>query len=273
MTIRFETLQNGDRIPLIGLGTWGMGGGHKADHTSDDDTVKAIQLAINLGMTHLDTAESYAAGHSEDLVGRAIRDFKRSDVFVTTKVSAENLRFKDVFTALSQSLKRLGLDYVDMYLVHWPSRSIPLKDTFRALNDLVTQGSVRHVGVSNFDVDLLKQAQSLCDTPIATNQVPYSLFHREYAANGVLEYCQQTGILFTAYTPVEVLVARSNPVVKEIAARHSATPIQVALSWVIRQPKVITIPKSTNEAHLRENVGAYDLELSPEDVERLDRLM
>ncbi len=272
MTIRFETLKNGEKIPLIGLGTWNMGGGNRPDYSRDRETVQAIQTAIRLGCTHIDTAEIYADGHSEELVGRAIRDFERSDVFITTKVSARHLRHASVITALSQSLKRLGVDYVDQYLIHWPSSSIPLKDTFRALNELVERGLVRHVGVSNFDLGLLKQAQALSNTPIATNQVPYSLFHRQYARNGVLDYCRQNGILFVAYTPIEVDKLFGNRVVGEIARRQDATPAQVALSWLIRQPKVITIPKSVSDAHLHENVGAYDLDLTAEEVARLDRL-
>ena len=272
MTIRVETLPNGEKLPLLGLGTWNMGGGNSPDYSRDEETVQAIQTAIRLGCTHLDTAEIYADGHSEELVGRAIRGFNRSDIFITTKVSARHLRYADVITALLQSLQRLGVDYVDQVLIHWPSSSIPLKDTFRALNELAAQGVARHIGVSNFDLDLLKQSQALSRTPIATNQAPYSLFHREYARNGVLEHCQQTGVLLVAYTPLEVGKLFGNRVVGEIARSHNATPAQVALSWLIRQPKVITIPKSVSDAHLHENVGAYDLDLSADEVARLDRL-
>jgi diketogulonate reductase-like aldo/keto reductase len=272
MPIRYETLQNGDRLPLIGLGTWNMGGGNSSDYSHDEETVQAIQTAIRLGLTHIDTAEGYADGHSEELVGRAARDFKRSDLFITTKVSARHLRYDDVFNSLSKSLKRLEIDYVDQYLIHWPSTSIPLKETFRALNELVEQGTVRHVGVSNFDLDLLKQSQALCNSPIATNQVPYSLFTREYAENGVLEHCQQTGVLFVAYTPIEVDKVFRNRVVSEVARSHNVTVAQVALAWLIRQPKVITIPKSVSEAHLREDVAAYDLNLTADEVSRLDGL-
>jgi diketogulonate reductase-like aldo/keto reductase len=267
--MQFEKLHNGEKIPVLGLGTWAVGGRFSPDRSRDAEVVASIRTAIELGYTHIDTAEMYAGGHTEQLVGRAVKDFKRDDVFVATKVSPSNLRCTDVQAALAGSLERLDMDYVDLYLIHWPSKRIPLEETFKALNEAVARGQVRHLGVSNFDLDELQQAQALADTPIITNQVPFSLSKREYVKNGVLAYCQGNDILLTAYSPIKGDVLK-NPTLRRIAEEHEATPAQVALNWLIRQKNVITIPKSTNEQHLRDNLGALDIRLSQDELEQLD---
>jgi len=267
--MQYETLYNGDKIPLLGLGTWAVGGRFSLDHSWDAETIAAIRTAVELGYTHIDTAEMYADGHTEHLVGRAIKDFRREQVFVTTKVSAQNLGYGGVLRALAGSLERLDMDFVDLYLIHWPNRRIPLEETFKALNELVASGQVRHLGVSNFDLNELQHAQALSGTPIITNQVPYSLSKRQVVKNGMLAYCQKKDILLTAYTPLKGGVLEA-PAVRAIAEQHGAAPAQVALSWLIRQRNVIAIPKSTDEKHLRENLGALDLQLSLDELEQLD---
>jgi diketogulonate reductase-like aldo/keto reductase len=225
-----------------------------------------------MGYTHIDTAEMYANGHTEELIGQVIQDFKRELLFITSKVWSSNLRYQDVLEACEGSLSRLGTTYLDLYLIHWPSSSVPLAETFRALNELVENGKVRYLGVSNFDLTQLKEAQGLSNSQIVTNQVPYSVLNRRYFHNGVLEYCQNNAILLTAYSPLKGGV-RSNAKVKRIARQHRVTPAQVALHWLIRQPKVITIPKSTNEQHLRENMAAVKIELSEEALNSLNALI
>ena len=200
---------------------------------------------IEMGYTHLDTAEAYGGTHTEELVGQAIRAFRREEVFITTKVSPEHLRYGDVLRACHDSLTRLGTGYIDLYLIHWPSTSIPLEESFRALNELAADGIVRRVGVSNFDLTLLKRSVELCATPLATNQVRYNLLHREPANDGVLEYCRAQGILLTAYSPLKDGVLQVQAV-QQIAVERGATPAQVALRWLADQPGVITIPKTSN---------------------------
>jgi diketogulonate reductase-like aldo/keto reductase len=267
--MQFEKLYNGKKIPVLGLGTWAVGRRFSPDRSRDAEFVASIKTAIELGYTHIDTAEMYAGGHTEQLVGRAVKDFRREDLFITTKVSSRNLSYQGVLRALDGSLERLQLDYADLYLIHWPNRSIPLEETFKALNEAVAGGQARHLGVSNFNLDELQRAQTLLDIPIITNQVPYSLTERRYVRNGVLAYCQQEGILLTAYSPIKGSVLK-NPALRRIAEQHEATPAQVALHWLIRQENVITIPKSTDENHLRENLEALDLQLSREELEELD---
>jgi diketogulonate reductase-like aldo/keto reductase len=270
--MRYEQLPDGDKIPVLGLGTWNMGGGFSTNYRKDNETIKTIQTAIELGYSHIDTAEIYGNGHTEELVGKAIKGFKRQDLFITTKVSASNLEYQDVWSALKGSLHRLDSEYIDLYLIHWPNQSIPLENTFRALNEMVEKKLVRYLGVSNFGLEELQKSQELAASPIVTNQVPYSIKERRYVRNKVLEYCQVSGCILTAYSPLKDGVLSDN-VVRGIAKQYGATPAQVALNWLIRQPKVITIPKSANLNHLEENLHTLDLELSPEDVDRLNYMI
>ncbi|MCB0120493.1 MAG: aldo/keto reductase, partial [Anaerolineales bacterium] len=161
------------------------------------------------------------------------------------------------------------MEYIDLYLIHWPSAGAKYEDTFRALNKLVRDGKVKNLGVSNFDLPLLKKAQSLSETPIITNQVPFSLSDRSYVKNGVLEYCQQNDILLTAYSPVDEGSLRSNKTLEGIAKAHNATIYQIVLAWIVALPRVIAIPMSFNPDHIRENFEAADIRLSAGEMEQL----
>jgi diketogulonate reductase-like aldo/keto reductase len=268
----YKTLYTGEKIPVIGQGTWGLGGGMSPDYSNDQLAIGAIRSAIELGYTHIDTAEMYGGGHTEELVGQVIRDFKREDLILTSKFWHITMNYRDTLNAIEGSLKRLGTDYLDLYLIHRPNHDIPLEETFRALNELVTQGKVRHLGVSNFDLRQMQRAQALCNTPLVTNQVPYNLHQRVYVTNGVLEYCQANDILLTAYSPIERGHLVKDAAVGRMAEKCGATPAQIALHWLIRQPNVIALPMSTRAEHLRENLGALDLDLSDEDLEALDQI-
>ncbi len=268
--MKYETLPT-LTLPKIGFGTWRIGGDSSPNPTLDSVSLAALHSAIESGYTHFDTAEYYAAGHSEELVGQAVRETKtkREDVFITTKVSPEHLNYNDVLKSCENSLRRLKMDYVDLYLIHWPSIGMKLEDAFRGLNKLVHNGKVKHLGVSNFKLKLLKQSQQLSETPIITNQVPYSLPNHTYVENGVLEYCQQNDILVTAYTPVKFRSVRVNKTLGEIAKAHSATPFQIALAWLVMQPRVITIPMSLNPQHIKENFDAAEIQLSAKEMAQL----
>ena len=271
--MKYETLHN-ERIPKIGFGTWSIGGGMSPDKSNDKRSSKALRSALDIGYTHFDTAEMYASGHSEELLGQAVResDIPREELFITSKVSASHLRHDDLLNSFENSLRHLGMDYLDLYLIHWFSSSIPLSESFRALNQLVREGRVRYLGVSNFDVELMKKAQAESEAPIFTNQVPYSLADRSYVRNGVLAYCQENDILLTAYSPVEEGRLRVSPVMQTIASAHEATPYQIALAWLVSQPRVITIPMSFNPKHIAENFAAAKIEISAEEMEWLDQL-
>ncbi len=267
--MQYESLPDGSHIPVLGLGTWQMGGGNQADYSRDDEMVSIIEQAVEMGYTHIDTAEGYGKNHCEEVVGRALKRFDRDALFVTTKVSPEHLDYDGVHKAIRGSLKRLGTDYVDLYLIHWPNEKIPLEETFRALNEIVADGRVRRVGVSNFSVELMRRSLDLCETPIATNQVRYNLLDRSPVQNGVLDFCQDHTIPLTAYTPIKGGVLE-NSAVREIAQAHGVSPSQVAIAWLIRQPGVITIPMSQNLKHLQDNINALSLNLSADDITRLN---
>jgi diketogulonate reductase-like aldo/keto reductase len=268
--MQYETIR-GLKIPKIGFGCWSIGGMSTAEPAWDQLSLKALHSALELGYTHFDTAESYANGHAEELLGRAIQEkgVARGDLFITSKVAPEHLRYDDVLSSCERSLHRLEMDYLDLYLIHWPSHTIKLEESFKALNQLVKAGMVRYLGVSNFNLKLLKQAVALCETPLLTNQVSYSIPDKEYVKNGVLEYCQQNEILLTAYSPVKRRNIKSNPVLHKIAKDRMATPEQIALAWLVMQPRVITIPMSGNPQHQAENLSAADIVLSMEEMEQL----
>ena len=270
--MKYETIHN-LALPKIGFGTWKIGGGSSPNHSINAKSLAALRYALDIGYTHFDTAEMYASGHSEELVGEAVRESRRNreEIFITSKVTPSHLRYEDVLKACDSSLRRLRMDYIDLYLIHWPGTGVKYEETFRALNKLVRDGKVKHLGVSNFNLRLLKQAQDLSETPIVTNQVPYSLSDRSYVKNGVLEFCQQYDILLTAYEPVDKGNLRSNKTLEGIAKAHDATIFQIALAWLVMQPRVITIPMSFNPAHIKENFDAADVVLSEDEMSQLSK--
>lgn len=271
--MKYETLPS-VTLPKIGFGTWKIGGGSTPNHSVDEKSLAALRYALEIGYTHFDTAEMYANGHSEELVGQAVRESgrKREEVFITSKVTPSHLRHDDVLKSCDASLRRLNMDYIDLYLIHWPSAGARYEDTFKALNKLVRDGKVKHLGVSNFDVDLLKKSQSLAETPIVTNQVPFSLSDHSYVKNGVLEYCQKNDISITAYEPLNSGNLSATKTLEGIAKAHNATIFQIAMAWVITQPRVIAIPMSFNPQHIKENFDSVKIELTPDEMAALDRI-
>lgn len=269
--MRFEFLHN-LQIPKIGFGTWPIGGHGDAEPEMEQQSLAALRSALELGYTHFDTAEGYAAGHSEELLGQSIRQLgvPRESLFITSKVSSDHLAYPAVLQSCENSLRRLGMEYLDLYLIHWPKVGMNLAEAFSALNELVQQGKVRYLGVSNFNLKLLKQAVGLCDTPLLTDQVSYSVPDRTYVKNGVLEYCQQNHILLTAYSPVKRRNIKSNKNIVTIAQAHGVTRQQVALAWLTTQPRVIAIPMSLNPQHQAENLQAADLVLDAEEMALLN---
>ncbi len=268
-----ETLPN-LTLPKIGYGAWRIGGNSSPDRSLDEKSLSALRSALEVGYTHFDTAEMHADGRSEELIGRAIREFgaKREDVFITSKVTPNHLQYDDVLKSCENSLRRLQMDYLDLYLVHWPHGGSKYDETFKALNKLVRDGKVKHLGVSNFNLKLLKLAQSLSETPIVTNQVPFSLADRSYVKNGVLEYCQQNDILFTAYSPVDEGNLRESATLEKIAKAHRATLFQIALAWIVSHPRVIAIPMSFDPVHIKENFDAAEIELDAEEIKQLEEV-
>ena len=173
-----ELGKSGHKIPVLGLGTWGIGGGFSPFTSSDDESVRALQLGLELDMRFIDTAEMYGHGHSEEIVAKAVKS-QRDNVFIASKVSREHLHYDEVIRACESSLKRLETDYVDLYQVHWPNENIPIAETIKAMEHLATEGKIHHIGVSNFSVQQTREAQNaLSKGSLASNQVEYSLLDR-----------------------------------------------------------------------------------------------
>lgn len=261
-------------LPILGLGTWRMGGGYERDPKNDDRRdIEAIQEAIKLGYTHLDTAELYAAGHAEELVREAIMNFDRDTLFITSKVMPEHLRYGDLIRSAHGSLKRLAIEKFDLYLIHAPNHFIPLKETMAAMDYLLENNLTRYIGVSNFDVSHLEEAQSFSRYKIVNNQIHYSLVARAYEKNGTLEYCRKHEILVTSYRPLEKgeLANPGHAVLDRISAKYHKTPAQVAINWLISKPNIVTLVKSSNPKHLKANLEALGWSLSSEDEALLDQ--
>jgi diketogulonate reductase-like aldo/keto reductase len=265
--MRYETIQN-ISIPKIGFGTWTIGGESSPDRAQEDRSLAALRSALELGYTHFDTAEYYAGGHAEELLGQAVRDsgLARESLFITSKVSPSHLQYSDVLHSCESSLRRLEMDYIDLYLIHWPTRFMKLAETFGALNQLVADGKVRYLGVSNFNLNLLEHAVSFSETKLLTNQVSYSIPDRTCVENGVLAYCQAHDILLTAYSPVKRRFIRGNKPLQALAGARGVTPQQFALAWLVDQPRVITIPVSFNPQHQAENLAAADILLTESEL-------
>jgi diketogulonate reductase-like aldo/keto reductase len=261
-------------ISKIGFGTWKIGGESSPNPSVDQRSLGALRSALELGYTHFDTAEKYAGGHAEELLGQAIREsgIPREKLFITSKVWPNHLRYEEVLASCSGSLRRLKVDYIDLYLIHWPNQLVPLRETFRALNQLAREDRVRHIGVSNFGLRLLQQSQRLCETPILTDQVPCSLYDRAYLKNGVLGHCQQNDILLTAYSPIENGRLRSHPSLQSIAAAHNASIYQIALAWLVSKPRIIAIPMSFLPEHQAENLASAEIFLTASEIDHLNTL-
>lgn len=228
-----------------------------------------MRLGLDLGMSLIDTAEMYADGGAEELVGEAISG-RRDDIFLVSKVLPQHATRSGTVTACERSLRRLKTNTLDLYLLHW-RESIPLEETLAGFQLLQESGKIRYWGVSNFDIS---DMQELVDLPggaaVGTNQVLYNLTRRgiEY---DLLPWCVDRNIPIMAYSPIEQGRMLSNPVLKKIASRHNATPAQVGLAWVLRQDKIIAIPRAGVADHVRQNRGALEIRLTKSDLDELDR--
>jgi diketogulonate reductase-like aldo/keto reductase len=260
-------LSDGEHVPVLGQGTWRMGentGAHK-------DEVAALRLGIELGMTLIDTAEMYGDGGAEKVVADAIED-QRDRVFVVTKVYPHNASRTELPKACERSLKRLRIDAIDLYLLHWRERQTRLVETVDAFENLRAAGKIKCWGVSNFDVADMQELWSAENgTSCAANQVLYNLENREIES-GLLRWSEENKVPIMAYSPVgHGRGLLENATLTKIAERHGTTTSQIALAWVLRQPGMIAIPKASNEEHVRDNARSIDIKLTKENLADLDR--
>jgi diketogulonate reductase-like aldo/keto reductase len=264
--IRSTKFPGGETVPVLGQGTWRMG----EDKKKRASEVAALRAGIDLGMTLIDTAEMYANGGAERVVGEAIAG-RRDQVFVVTKFYPQNATRDGMSAACDRSLRRLDIAQIDLYLLHWRG-DVPLKETIAGFEDLLDAKKIRYAGVSNFDVDDMTELARLKGglERVVTNEVLYNLERRGVEWD-LMPWMRKRHRPIVAYSPVEEgLLAHPHPVLKRVAERHDATPVQVALAWVIREDGVIAIPKAADPKHVRENRGAADIKLTKRDLEELD---
>lgn len=262
--MRTTTLPSGETVRVLGQGTWFMG-----DHRNRrDEEIATLRTGLDLGMTLIDTAEMYGDGASEELVGEAING-RRDEVFLVSKVLPSNASRNGTIAACERSLRRLGTDRLDLYLLHWRGRT-PFAETIEAFEKLQRDGKIRRWGVSNMDVhDMKELLRAPGGDAVATNQVLYNLTRRGIEFD-LLPQAQQRGLPLMAYSPIEQGRLSHYPEVQDIAERHGVTPAQVALAWVLRQQGVIAIPKASKTEHVRQNRAALDLQLTEQDLAELD---
>jgi diketogulonate reductase-like aldo/keto reductase len=256
-------LPDGEKVPALGQGTWRMGENRRARK----EEVAALRLGVELGMTLIDTAEMYGEGAAEEVVADAIAD-RRERVFVVTKVYPHNASRGVLPKACENSRKRLRIETIDLYLLHWRGE-IPLGETVEAFEKLREQKKIRRWGVSNFDVDDMKE---LKNAHCSADQVLYNLQQRSIESE-LLPWSREHGIPIMAYAPVgHGRGLLENPVLKQAAKNRGATPAQIALAWLLRQPGIIAIPKAADKDHVRENAAAADFVLKESELAELDRV-
>ncbi|ELY66225.1 aldo/keto reductase [Natronococcus jeotgali] len=246
-------------IPALGFGTARMTG---------EECRRAVAAALEAGYRHLDTAQLY---DNENAVGDALAasDVPREDVFVVTKLDTDNLARDAVLESTRRSCERLGLETIDLLLIHAPRDQTPLEETLGAMNELQAGGRVDHVGVSNFSVEQLERARELSETPIVANQVKYHPYNRQ---DELVSYCADNDVCLTAYSPLAAGAVVGDDRLAEIGERYGKSASQVALRWLLQQPAVAAIPKAASPEHVAANADVFDFELSPTEMRRVFEL-
>lgn len=247
---------NGDKVPGLGFGTWQL---------KDAECRNAIETALDAGYRHIDTAQAY---ENENEVGEtlATSGIPREEIFLTTKVWHEQLTEVGVKKSFQESLKKLKVEYVDLLLIHWDNEDVPMQQTISAMNDLEVEGTVKHIGVSNFTVPKLEEAAKASSSPLFANQIEY---HPFLTQDPIRSWCLEQGVLVTAYCPIARGKVMEEPVLKEIGEAHGKSPVQVTLRWMLQQPKLLAIPKSADPDHIRANIDIFDFTLSPGEMDRI----
>lgn len=262
---RLVTFADGTTVPALGQGTWEMGD----DPAWRDEEQQALERGIDLGMTLIDTAELYGDGRSERLVGEVIAG-RRDEVFIVSKVRPENASEMKMMLSCEKSLERLGIDRIDLYLLHWEGR-VPLEETIDAFRELIDEGMIARWGVSNLDLHTMERLMEIDGAEdCASNQLLYNLGARGVEFD-LLPWMQSRDMPMMAYSPLGRGGLLEHPLIVDIADRHSASPAQVALAAVLRNDGIIAIPKASNVEHVEANADALEIQFDLEDLERLDQ--
>lgn len=259
-------------LPVLGIGTYGLGGEHEADYSKDEECINAIRAALDLGYTHIDTAEVYGNGHTEELIGKAIEGYDRDKIFITTKVFKTNLKHDDVIKSAKGSLNRMKIKHIDLYLVHSFNPEIPLEETIRAMNELIKKGWVKHIGVCNFSIAQLKEAQSYSKVKIGANQMKYNLWANTKPDLETFDYCQKNKIMIIAYKLFGrgKLLTEKIPLISAMVKKYKKTDAQIMVNWVVSKKNFVAIFTSMDKEHLKENIEGLNFHLDEKDIQKLD---
>ncbi|MFM0551123.1 aldo/keto reductase [Paraburkholderia sediminicola] len=246
-------------IPAIGFGTYGMNG---------DDIYRMIPAALRAGFHHIDTAQIY---RNEAEIGECVAEsgIPRSEIFLTTKVWVSNYSARHFDASVNESLRKLKTDYIDLLLLHWPGSDVPLAEPIAQLNAVVRAGKVRHIGVSNFNRALMAEAIRLSAAPLVTNQFEY---HPYLNQSLLIESTRQAGLAVTGYCGMAIGRVFPDPTLKEIAARHDKTIAQIVLRWLVQQPGVVALSRTTRIDRLAQNLAVFDFELDGADMAAIHAL-
>lgn len=248
-----------EKVPVLGLGTWQLTG---------QDCVESVENALRIGYRHIDTAQAYG---NEEEVGKGIEnsDVSRGEIWLTTKLWRDNLNQGSLKASVDESLRKLQTEYVDLLLIHWPFREMDLAEVLKEMDELVEEGKVRNIGVSNFTATQLEKAEELSENPILTNQVEYHPFLNQ---DIVLEKCREMDSMLTAYSPLARGEVVNNKILKEIGSKYGKSAAQIVLRWLIQQENVCAIPKATSKEHQKSNIEIFDFKLSEEDMQKINEL-
>ena len=265
---RRELGRTGEKIPVVGMGTWEMGDVQNDGRVLE---IQALRRGMELGMTMIDTAEMYGRGNAETLVGQAIKGM-RDEAFIVTKVSPEHFGYEDVLLSCESSIRRLGVEHIDLYLLHWPSHKVPIEETMKAMEELVSRGKIRYIGVSNFSVaQTLKARESLPRSEITCNELRYSLTHRAIESE-LLPFCEKEKLTVVAYSPLDTGKIPTNKIPRALLDKYAMTPAQLMLNWVTYKEAVVAIPKASNIEHVEEDAAAVAARISRDDYNALSQI-
>lgn len=256
--MKYVELNSGDQMPLLGLGTWQL---------QDQTCIDSVKTAVKIGYKHIDTADGYDNHQS---VGRGIKEsrVKREDLFITSKIKPENLHYDDIKADAQRFLDELEIKYLDLLLIHWPNKDIPLEESLKALKEVKEEGLARNIGVSNFTINHLKDAAKIDPELVAVNQVE---FHPTLYQKKLLDYCQENDIVLTAYSPLGRGEVFENEVIQKLADKHDKSPSKLVLKWLIDKD-IVAIPKASSREHLESNFDLFDWDLPAEAREKMDQL-
>lgn len=259
-------------MPAIGKGTWMTNIGRKPHPTLKDNArVEEIKNAINNGISYIDTAQRYANGYVETIIGRAIKEYNREKLFLASKVSSDHLGYEDTILALKGSLKRLNTSYLDLYLIHQYNPDMPLQETMRAMDYLIEKKLIKNIGVCDFTIEQLKKAQSFTKNKIVANQIRYSFMHREPDESGLIEYCQKNDIMVIAWRPFQqsLLSSKSTKSLEEIASKYGINISQLSALWLVSQANVVVLAKLKTTDQIEKIMEALKININKKDIDIL----